>query len=222
MKSVVISIGGSVVLSQDVNYLKKLSDLINKLSNYYKIFLVVGGGRIAREYIKLGRELGFDEKTLDNIGIDITRINAKILSRIVKKSNIEIPNSTNKAIKFQNNIVIMGGTSPGHSTDMVSAELAEKANSEKLIIATNVDGIYDKDPNKFSDVKKYDEIHIDELISKYGISWKSAGANMVIDSPALKIIKRSSIKTYVLNGIKLDQLEKVIFDRDFIGTKIIV
>jgi uridylate kinase len=103
---------------------------------------------------------------------------------------------------------------------MVGAELAQKTHSSKFIVATNVDGVYDKDPNEFSDAKKYDEITIDELINKYGTKWESAGKNMVIDGPALGIIKQGKIPTYVLNGKNLDELEKAITNQKFYGTKI--
>jgi uridylate kinase len=58
------------------------------------------------------------------------------------------------------------------------------------------------------------------LINKYGISWEKAGSNIVIDGPALKLIHENKIKTYVINGKKLDELEKAILDINFKGTKI--
>ncbi len=114
----------------------------------------------------------------------------------------------------------MGGTTPGHSTDMVGAELAYKINASKLIIATNVDGIYDKDPNKNSDAKKISEIEIEKLVEKYGTEWSSAGKNIVIDGPALGIIDKNRIPTFVLNGNNLDEIKKVLNNKDFNGTKI--
>ena len=112
----------------------------------------------------------------------------------------------------------MGGTTPGHSTDMVGAELAEKTKASKYIIATNVDGVYDKDPNKYRDAKQIKEIKIDDLIKQHGTDWDSAGKNIVIDGPALKIIKKAKIPTFVLNGKKLIQLERVINNLIFNGT----
>lgn len=220
MNSIVISIGGSVILSEDIDisYFKKLNTLITSLSKKYKIYLVVGGGKTARTYIKMGRQLGFDEETLDSIGIEITRVNAKMLSNLIKKSNQNIPHTTYDAKEMAESVVIMGGTTPGHSTDMVGAELAEKTQSLKFIIATNVDGVYDKDPNKFDDAKQLKEISINDLISKYGTDWKSAGKNIVIDGPALKIIHSAKILTYVLNGKKLGELEKAINNQEFNGT----
>ena len=224
MNSIVISIGGSVILSKeaDVSYLKELSNLLQKVTKNYKIFIIVGGGSVARKYIKLGRELNFDEETLDQIGIDITRVNARILTNILEESNKEIPKTTDEAEKIGEPIVVMGGTTPGHSTDMVGAEFAEKVGADFFIIATNVDGIYDKDPNKYSDAKQLKEVSIDQLVEEHGTDWKSAGKNMVIDGPALEIIKKANILTYVVNGKRLDQLEKALSGKSFDGTKILV
>lgn len=224
MKSVVISIGGSVILSEDadVSFLNSLVNILKKISRRYKIFIIVGGGSVARKYIKLGRELDFDEETLDQIGIDITRVNARILTNILEESNKEIPKTTDEAKKRDEPIIVMGGTTPGHSTDMVGAELAEKDDADFFIIATNVDGIYDKDPNKYSDAKQLKEVSIDQLVEEHGTHWKSAGKNMVIDGPALEIIKNANILTYVVNGKRLDQLEKALSGKSFNGTKILI
>ena len=222
MDSIVISIGGSVILSDDIGitYFEELANLLKKKCKQYKIYIIVGGGKTARTYIKLGRKLDLDEQTLDQIGIEITRTNARLLTNIIDISNENIPSTTDEAKKIDKPIVIMGGTTPGHSTDMVGAELAEKTNAIKYIIATNVDGVYDKDPNKFSDAKQLKEISIDKLIKKYGTNWEAAGKNVVIDGPSLEIIKRAKIPTFVLNGKKLDQLENAIANKQFEGTTI--
>lgn len=222
METIVISIGGSVLLSKDADnsFFQGFVKLMKKLSKQYKIYLVVGGGKTARTYIQLGRTLNFNEEQLDEMGIEITRVNAKLLSNILIFSNKKIPHTTDEAKKLKNPVVIMGGTTPGHSTDMVAAELAEKTNASKFIIATNVDGVYDKDPNKYNDAKQIKEISIKKLIDEHGTDWDVAGKNVVIDGPALKIINKSKIPTFVLNGKKLDQLEKAIAGQSFNGTKI--
>ena len=222
METIVISIGGSVILSEgaDVSFFNKLKTLLEKLTKNFKIYLVVGGGKTARTYIKLGRKLNFEEEFLDEMGIDVTRANAKLLTNIIGISNKEIPATTDEAKKIDEPIVVMGGTTTGHSTDMVGAELAEKTNASKFIIATNVNGVYDRDPNKYSDAKQIPEISIDELIKEHDTEWGTAGKNVVIDGPALQIIKRAKIPTFVLNGKKLNQLERAITDQKFNGTKI--
>ena len=220
MKSIVISIGGSVVFSDDIDntYFEKLNLILKNLIKEYKIYIIVGGGKTSRTYINFGRKLGFKEEILDQFGIDITRLNAKILSYIIENSNTKIPKTTNDAKKIKKPIVIMGGTTPGHSTDMVGAELAEKTKATKYIIATNVDGIYDKDPNKYPNTKQIKEIKVDDLIEKLGTSWDQAGKNIVIDGPSLNLIKKAKIPTLILNGKKLVQLERAINNQIFSGT----
>jgi len=222
MESIVISIGGSVILSDDVetSFFVNLKNMLKKFSKDFKIYLIVGGGKTARTYIQLCRKLNFDEKILDQIGIEITRINAQILTKVIDFANIKIPFTTDEAIKINKPIVIMGGTTPGHSTDMVGAELAEKAKASRYIIATNVDGVYDKDPNKYPDAKQIKEISINKLIEEHGTDWSMAGKNVVIDGPALKIIKRAKLSTFILNGKRLGQLELALLNKNFDGTKI--
>ena len=220
MDSIVISLGGSVILSEDatISYFKNLIILLKDLSKKFKIYIVIGGGKTARTYIKLGRELNLDEETLDQIGIEITRLNAKLIANIIDISNKYIPQTTDEAMNIKKPVVIMGGTTPGHSTDMVGAELAEKIKAAKYIIATNVDGVYDKDPNQFKDAIKFKEISIKQLIQEYGTNWDIAGRNLVIDGPALEIIDRAQIPTFVLNGKKLEELKAAITNQKFNGT----
>lgn len=222
METIVISIGGSIVLSEeaDVSFFNVLKTLLKKLSKDFKLYLVVGGGKTARTYIKLGRKFNFDEDLLDEIGINVTKVNAKLLANILEISIGKIPDTTDEAKDLEDPIVVMGGTTPGHSTDMVGAELAEKTNASKFIIATNVDGVYDKDPNKYNDAKQIKEISIKQLIDEYGTDWDAAGKNIVIDGPALEIINRAKIPTFVLNGKRLDQLERAITNQQFDGTVI--
>ncbi len=222
MEIVVISLGGSVVFSEtDPGFLKELSKLIEKLSGKYRIYLVIGGGKVAREYIRLGRKIGIHEGILDEIGISITRLNAKFFSNLISNSNKVIPTSTDDAINLDTPITIMGGTTPGHSTDQVGAELAFKSRASRFIIATNVDGIYDRDPNIYKNARHLPYVYIEDLIDLYGINWDEAGKNMVIDGPALKIIYENRIQTYVVNGKNLKELEKAIEDEPFHGTKIL-
>jgi uridylate kinase len=224
MKTIVVSIGGSVVLSDEADalFLKKLTTLFKKISNEYKLYIIVGGGNIARRYIQLGRELGFDEDTLDLIGIDVTRVNARIITNLLEVSNKEIPHKTNEAKKLNFPIVVMGGTDPKHSTDLVGAELAEKTTAVRFVNATNVDGIYDKDPNKYKDARQLKKVTIDSLITRYGTTWSAAGKNIFMDEPALEIIKRAKITTYIVNGKRLDKLEKALRGQSFDGTIILV
>jgi uridylate kinase len=224
MNTVVVSVGGSIVISDEPNiqYLQNLASVLKRVSNTCQLYVIVGGGKIARRYITLGRDLGFDEDHLDQLGIDVTRVNARVIAYLLGTSNTEIPHTTDEAMKVKKPIVIMGGTDPKHSTDTVGAELAEKTRAVRFVNATNVDGIYDKDPNKYSDAIQLKEVSIDTLITQYGTSWGTAGKNIFMDEPALAIIKRSKIPTFVVNGKRLEQLEKSLLGQSFDGTRILV
>ena len=224
MKSIVISLGGSVFLSEDINqqFFHELVSLLQHSSNTRKIYVVIGGGSPARQYISRGRSLQFSESDLDEIGILITRVNATFLSKLCKDSNKKIPTTISKAINIKKSLVIMGGTTPGHSTDFVGAKLAKQVQAERYIIATNVDGIFDKDPRKHSDAIHIAQISVGDLLETYGSSWEKAGKNMVVDGPALQMIHDGNIPTVVLNGKNLDQLRNAIENKPFRGTRITV
>lgn len=224
MNTVVVSVGGSIVISDEPNiqYLQNLASMLKRVGRTCRLFVIVGGGKIARRYITLGRDLGFDEVRLDQLGIDVTRVNARIIAYLLGNANTEIPHTTDDAMKLRNAIVVMGGTDPKHSTDTVGAELAEKTKAIRFINATNVDGIYDKDPNKYPDAIQLKEVSIDHLISQYGTSWGTAGKNIFMDEPALALIKRAHIPTFVVNGKRIDELEKALLGQPFNGTKILI
>ena len=224
MTTVVVSVGGSIVVSDEPNtdYLKTLTTMLNRLSTTMQLYVIVGGGKIARRYITIGRDLGFNEDRLDQLGIDVTRVNARVIAYLLGTSNTDIPHTTDDALKIKKPIVIMGGTDPKHSTDTVGAELAEKTHAARFVNATNVDGIYDKDPNKYPDAKQIKEVSVDALIQQYGTKWNAAGKNIFMDEPALAIIKRGKIPTAIVNGKRLDQLEAAIRGDRFDGTRILV
>jgi len=81
---IVLSLGGSVVLSDNVDHLffDKFKTFIQKLSKEYRVYLIIGGGKTARTYIDIGRKQGFSESELDSLGILGTRLNASFLPTI--------------------------------------------------------------------------------------------------------------------------------------------
>ncbi len=210
---VVVSLGGSLLSLDNPEYISRVASLIKKVAKDVDIYVVVGGGKTARKYIGTARKFCRDERYLDKIGIMATRMNAMLLNSFFQK---RIPHSIEYAARMKTP-VIMGGTTPGHSTDAVAAMLASKVRA-KLIIATDVDGVYDKDPKKHRDARKIDRINIWELRKMTGGGWKEAGKSSVVDPVACRIIERHSIPTVVLNGKKLRELENAIYGGEFNGT----
>jgi uridylate kinase len=219
---IVLSLGGSVVLSDDVDntFFDEFKTFIQHLLNDFKVYLIIGGGKTARTYINLGRMQGFQESDLDQLGIQSTRLNAFYLSLLLNSGNKKIPETVEEALTIDEDLVVMGGTSPGHSTDYVGAELACKTHAKMYIIATNVDGVYDKDPNLDPQAKHLSEVSIETLLNQYGAHWDKAGKNMVIDGPAMQKIKDCNIQTYVINGKNIHEIDHILRNKPFVGTKI--
>ena len=127
--------------------------IVHLEGNGRKIGLVVGGGKPARDGIQLAEHLISDRYKLDEIGIAATRLNATVLQTMLAEIGCNVsdvvPTTTNDAELFERfNIVVMGGTKPGHTTDAVSVAFARDAGAAHVIIATNVSHVYQQIPEK--------------------------------------------------------------------------
>ncbi len=225
MDTVVVSIGGSILVpdDDDKGFIVKLARMLNRVSGKVKLFIVVGGGRIARYYIKLGRSLGADESYLDDIGIEVTRLNARMLITALGDSAYHIPAETfDEALSAakDHSIVVMGGTHPGHTTDAVAAMLGERASAVRLVNATSVDGVYTSDPRKDPKAKRLKAITFTKLLEICMKVEPGAGPNVVFDPMGAKIVARSGIRTLVVQGRDLAELEKAILGKPFNGTTV--
>ena len=168
-----------------------------------EIGIVVGGGNFWR-----GRQNEeFDRATADYIGMLATTMNALTLNDAFRQLGVESRVQTaiemrqvaefyikGRAHKHLNKkrIVIFGcGTgSPFFSTDTASSLKAAEIGADALIKATNVDGVYDKDPNKYDDAVKYNEISYLEVLNK---------KLKVMDLTAITLCMDNDIPILVLN-----------------------
>lgn len=215
---VVVSLGGSLIATDDVPSLRRLGDMLARAAGDLDLSVVTGGGATARRYIQAGRALGTPEVTLDDLGITATRLNAMLIAAAIDIRS-DIPRSVEEAAAMSPPVV-MGGTTPGHSTDAVGARLARAADAARFIIATNVDGIYSDDPMRHPDATRYDSISIAELRRMTPDGWSEAGTNAPIDGVACRVIEEAAIPTAVVNGANLSALENAIYGRSFYGTRI--
>ncbi len=219
---VVVTIGGSIIL-QDNDYqkFKDYANVLVEMNAENELFVVVGGGRPARDYINKARSLGASEALCDDIGIDVTRLNARLL--IMALGDIAypvVPHNFAEALEFSQSgkLVIMGGTEPAHSTDAVGSILAEFIGADLLINATSVDGLYDKDPEKYPDAIMFEKVTTSQMMNLLGDKDIKAGTYEFFDHTAIGIIKRSRIKTVILNGADPRNLIKATWEK--IGTTI--
>ncbi len=220
---VVIDIGGSIFASPiDINYIKRFSELLIKLRGEgYKLMVVVGGGKTAKDYISTARALGGGSKLLDEVGIAITRVNAMLLLAALGEHAVtRIPGKVEDALPGDK-ILVMGGTRPGQTTDAVAAELASRHGAELLLVASNVDGVYTDDPRINPRAGLISELTSEELVELVSARHHEPGYSGVIDPTAAKIIHRSRIRTAFVHGTYLDNMVKAIKGEDFRGTRVV-
>lgn len=220
-KKVVISIGGSVLASPtpDIGYIKSLANLLIELKEEgFHLFIVVGGGRLAREYIEYARELGRSEEFCDELGILATRMNAYLLKAALGDHATDVASGYEGACASKK-IFLMGGIKPGQTTDTVAAGLAALCKADLFVNATNVDGVFDSDPRKKPEAKMFKILSYDELL-KLVSTGHTAGISTVIDPGAAYLIKARKIKAIVLNGRDIDNLRTGIKEGKFKGTTI--
>jgi uridylate kinase len=224
-KRVAIKLSGSIFgSSAKSKFIREYGMMITELSKHVQPVVIAGGGNIARHYIDLARELGSDEASLDLLGIEVSRLNAKLLLNSVHScvypkvpTNLEevsIAAETGKP-------VILGGLHPGQSTNATSALVAEKVRAQVFVNATDVNGIYDSDPNINRNAKAFKRITVDKCIEVLGKNSSMAGKYDLMDMVALKIIERSRIPTVILRASVTNIIRVIKLDTK-IGTRILV
>ncbi len=218
---IVLDIGGSLIASPkpSYEYIKSLAEVLVELKKEHKIIVVVGGGEVAREYIEIAKKFGADVSFCDEIGIEVTRLNARLLISALGENCIKNVFKSTDDVYFSERIAVMGGTFPGHTTDAVAAEVAAKKNADLLLIVSDVDGVYDSDPKKNPNAKKFDKINI-KTLSKFIKKKHEAGSRGVLDHKAYEIIAKHKIKTIFISGKDVRNIKRAV-KNEKIGTEVI-
>lgn len=231
MTTHIIALGGSLLRPEESDdrsaWFGRLRQLAVHLEgNGRRLGIVVGGGLPAREGITLARSSFTDSYRLDMVGIAATRLNASILQQALLDVGCDvcpiIPTSTDEAADLleEYHIVVMGGTTPGHTTDAVAVALARDSGSAHLVIATNVSHVYDSDPRTNEDAKPFESMTMAELAEITGTEALEPGASAAVDPIAVKWAMEAGLKIAVLDGRNLSLLEDALEGRPFEGTLI--
>ena len=190
-----------------------------------QIGLVVGGGNFFRG--RQAVEEGIERAQADYMGMLGTVINALALQDVLERKN-NVPTRVLTAIEMRQvaepyirrralrhlekgRVVIFGGGtgSPYFSTDTTAALRAAEIGAECLVKATKVDGIYDKDPFKFSDAVKFSKLsYMDALQRRIE----------VMDAASFSLCMENGIPIAVLNVIQEGNLRAFLIDGREIGT----
>jgi len=204
---IVVRVGGSVVASPPNSVLiGRYADLLKDLKKQgHEVVAVVGGGALARDFIKVAGELGLDEAERDWAAIHVSRLFAQLfVMRLSEAGCGTVPVSLDEAVGClkRGKVVVMGGLKPGMTTDAVAAMFGEKIRADLLVKASDVEGIFTKDPKKYPDAKKIDELKFKDLTRLFEENRHKAGIHQILDPEAVKILRKGGMKMVVVNGFK--------------------
>ncbi|MGC8623529.1 MAG: UMP kinase [Candidatus Micrarchaeia archaeon] len=202
-KYIVISLGGSVVsIAEGINvpYIKEFGKVIEEqVAKGNKFVIVTGGGYMNKLLVDSLRNDIESMSTLDDIGIDVTRINAKVVSALLKSKLDVYPVVVKdldsiKAASRVSDVVILGGLMPGITTDTVSVAACEAVGGKLLINVSSVAYVYDRNPSE-PGAKKFTSMSYDQLIDLAGkYDQRNPRTNFVFDVIASKLARRSKIE----------------------------
>ena len=204
---IVIRLGGSVIATPvNTSLIEKYAEILKELkAKGHELAVVVGGGALARDFIKIAKELGLEEKDQDDLAISISRLFAQLFTKTLGEFSCEkVPLSVEETVQCleKGKIAVLGGLKPGMTTDTVAALIAERINAGMLVKATDQEGVYNKDPRKYPDAVKLDKLKFEDLEQVLTEKKHRAGIHQILDPEAVKVLKAKRIKVLVLNGYK--------------------
>ncbi|MGL5123015.1 MAG: UMP kinase [Fusobacteriaceae bacterium] len=210
----------SEVITSYAKQIKEVTELGVELA------IVIGGGNIFRGLS--GSSQGIDRVTGDHMGMLATVINSLALQNAIEKlgvstrvqSAIEMEKIAEPFIKRKaqrhlekGRVVIFGGGTgnPYFTTDTAAALRAIEMNADIVMKATKVDGIYNKDPMKYSDAVKYETVTYTEVLNK---------DLRVMDSTAISLCRENTLPILVFDSVVEGNIIKVM-KGEKLGTMVI-
>lgn len=226
-ETIIISLGGSLIVPDEIDcqFIRTFKRVIGeKIKEGYKFVIITGGGKTARKYQEASLKISkLTDDDRDWIGIHATRMNAHFIRTIFRESAHPRINTDPTDLQgfrdFKEDILVAGGWRPGFSTDYDAVVLAKNLNIKKIINLSNIDFVYDKDPNKFSDAKKITGISWADFRKMVGDKW-DPGMNVPFDPVASKTAQEIGLEVAIMNGRSLKNLENYIEGKKFKGTVI--
>lgn len=190
------------------------------------VAIVIGGGNLWRG--KIGIEVGMDQATADYMGMLATVMNSLVLmdalehtgvtTRVqtaIEMRSVAEPYIRRRAIRHMEKkrvVIFAGGTgNPYFTTDTAAALRAVEINADLLIKATKVDGIYDSDPQKNPNAKKFDNISYMDVLSRQ---------LQVMDATAISLCMENNMPLMVLNLWEKDSLRNALLGEP-VGTLVV-
>jgi len=208
-----ISLGGSLLIHTPDAYTKYADTLIELKERGHQLIVVTGGGRPARHWINLAKQLDAPPHTQDRLGIHATHLNALLLIAALGPHAHPHIHRRGSEIKrhLNNQILVGGGHLPGSSTDYRAVLFAEAAGAELVINATDVDGVYDRNPKLNPDAVKLDHIThywLEKIIQEN--AEQAPGEYGLFDLKAVKRAKKLKLPIIFVDGTDPQEIARAI------------
>lgn len=208
METIVISLGGSLIVPEEIDtvFLKDFKNLILKNVELGKKFVIItGGGKTCRKYQAAAKMISNPSNTeLDMLGIRALNLNAELV-RILFAGHDEVS--------------IYGAEKPGNSTDLGAVKLAKENGAKKVINLSNIDYVYDADPKTNPNAKKFENISWTEYRKLIPKEW-NPGLNSPFDPVASEMAEKEGIEVIIMNGKPITNLANYLNGEKFLGTVI--
>ena len=210
----------------DNDILNRIAREISEVSKLgVKVSIVIGGGNIYRGVSAAAA--GMDSTTADYMGMLATAINSIALQHFLEKhglvtrvqSALELnrvaePYIQRRALRHLEKgrvVIFAAGTgNPYFTTDTAASLRALEINADIILKATKVNGVYDKDPNKFKDAKMFKSLKYMQVLEK---------ELEIMDSTAISLCKDNKIPICVFNLFQKDNIKKIVMGKK-VGTTV--
>ena len=221
-KRILLKISGESLMGDDtygidVETVDRIASEISQASNLgIQLCLVIGGGNIFRGLA--GSAKGMDRTSADYMGMLATVMNALAMQNSLERIGVQTrvqsaitmtsvcePYTRRRAIRHMEKgrvVIFAAGTgNPYFTTDTAAALRASEMACEALFKGTKVDGVYDKDPNKYDNAEKYQTISFQDVLTK----------NLkVLDASAISLARDNDIPVIVFSITEKDAFLKVL------------
>jgi uridylate kinase len=227
-ETIVISVGGSLIVpgkgdgTPDARFLNALRMFIkNGVESGRRFVCIAGGGKTARLYQNaLDGIVETDAVDEDWIGIHATRLNGQLLKIALKEyADDFLVTNPDELPETDMPVIVGGGYRPGASTDLRAVQIAKNLGATRVVNLSNIDYAYTDDPNKNPNAQKIERMSWDEFISLIPSEW-SPGLSSPFDPIASREAKIAGIEVAIINGNKLEEVEKYLNTEPFIGSVI--
>jgi len=221
---VAISLGGSLLTGKSADPYVKLdpakytryAEVIRGLHQEgHEIVVVCGGGKPARYFIDIAKQYNAPPEILDYLGIKSSHINALLfmaaLGDIAEQPTVyETPGEAFDK-RAPGKVWIGGGHRPGTSTDYRTVQFAGAMGADLIINATDIDGVYDRNPSIHPDAKKLPQLTFEQLETIIRENTRQApGEYGLFDLAAVTLSKEIRVPVAIIDGTDAEEIRRAV------------